>query len=291
VATATRLKRRLGRFLLDLRGRAGKTAEQAAGALRQSKTNNVTRYETGQVLPPWGSVFTLLTFYGASDEERERAEQLYDEAKHEPRSVTLPPGAPGGYRELVNAERDAVRERVLAPLVVPGLLQTRQYAEALEDAAHLFHKPDVRPGNIVAARMNRKKPLEGPDPLVLHALIDESVLHREIGGLDVLREQYAHLLEMAERPNITLQVIPYTAGAYGTMNGSCIIIDYPEPDDPPGVYLEYPAGGNWVDNQNDVKRFTTMFDEVTRLAHTPTDTTNLIGDRLRSLEGRAKNGG
>jgi hypothetical protein len=288
---ATRLKRRLGRFLLDLRKRAEKTAEQAAAELRQDRTNNVTRYETGQVLPPWGSVFTLLLFYGASDEDRERAKQLYDEAKHEPRSVTLPPGIPDGYRQLVNAEREAVRERELAPSVVPGLLQTRRYAEALEDAAHLFHKPDTRPDNFVDVRVNRKKPLEGPDPLIMHALIDEAVLHREIGGPDVLREQLAHLLEMAKRPNITLQVIPYTAGAYSTMNGSCIIIDYPEPDDPPGVYLEYPAGGNWVDNQDDVQRFTTMFDEVTRLAHTPTDTTNLIGDRLRSLEGREQNGG
>lgn len=291
MATATRLKRRLGRFLLDLRGRAGMTAEQAAGALRQSKTNNVTRYETGQVLPPWGSVFTLLTFYGASVEERERAEQLYDEAKHEPRSVILPPGVRDGYRQLVNAERDAVRERELAPLVVPGLLQTQRYAEALVDAAHLFHKPDTRPGSLVDVRVNRKKPLDGPDPLVVHALIDEAVLHREVGGPEVLREQLAHLLEMAERPNITLQVIPYTAGAYGTMNGSCIIIDYPEPDDPPGVYLEYPAGGNWVDNQNDVKRFTTMFDEVTQLAHTPTHTTRLIDNQLRSLGHRDQNGG
>jgi transcriptional regulator with XRE-family HTH domain len=285
------LKRRLGGFLLDLRKRAGKTAEEAAAELRQNKTNSVTRYENGQVLPPWGSVFTLLMFYGASDAERERAKELYDDAKHEPRSVILPPGVRDGYRQLVNAEREAVRERELAPSVVPGLLQTQRYAQALVDAAHLFHKPDTRPGNLVDVRVNRKKPLEGPDPLVVHALIDEAVLHREIGGPDVLREQLTHLLQMAERPNVTLQVIPYTVGAYGTMNGSCIIIDYPEPDDPPGVYLEYPAGGNWVDNQDDVKRFTTMFDEVTRLAHTPTDTTNLIGDRLRSLEGREQNGG
>jgi hypothetical protein len=88
---------------------------------------------------------------------------------------------------------------------------------------------------------------------------------------------------MAERPNITVQVIPFQAGGYGAMAGSCVIVDYLEPDDPPGVYLEYPAGGNWVNNPEDVTRFTTMFDEVTRLAHTPADTVTLIHQQRQSL--------
>ncbi len=284
MASATRLKKRLGRFLRELRERSDRKVEQAAAELRQDKPTNVIRYEAGQVLPPWGSVFTLLAFYGASVGEVERAARLYDDAKHEPKSVRLQPGAPNDYRTLVNAERDALRERELAPLVIPGLLQTKRYARALEDAAHLFYKPDTRPDGVVAARMERQIPLDGPEPLVLHALIDEAVIHREIGGPDVLREQLDHLLAMAEKPNITVQVIPHTAGAYGTMNGSCIIVDYPEPDDPPGVYLEYPAGGDWVDDKDDVERFTTMFDEVTRLALTPADTKTLIHHQQRARE-------
>jgi hypothetical protein len=121
--------------------------------------------------------------------------------------------------------------------VVPGLLQTRRYAQALEKAAHVFYKPDMRPDGVVTARMNRQIPLEGPDPMVLHALLDEAVIRREIGGCEVLREQLEHLLALAERPNITLQVIPYAVGGYGTMNGSFIIVDYPEPDTVPGAQI------------------------------------------------------
>jgi len=197
--------------------------------------------------------------------------------------VRLPAGAPKAYRKLVNAERDAVRERRLSPFVVPGLLQTRRYAQALVDAAQVFYEPDMRPDGVITSRMNRQMPLEGPDPMELHVLLDEAVIRREIGGPEVLREQLEHLLDLAERPNITLQVIPYTAGGYGTMNGSFTTVDYPEPDTVPGVYLEYPAGGEWVDNADDVQRFTTTFDQAAARALSPADTTHLLQQQLEVL--------
>jgi transcriptional regulator with XRE-family HTH domain len=277
------LKKRLGAFLQELRQQAGVKAEEAAAELKTTRPT-LTRYETGEVLPAWGSVRMLLMFYGATAEDLARASQLFDDAKDEPKPVRLTPGASRAFRNLVSAERDAVRERVLAPYVVPGLLQTERYARALLAAGTTLHNPDLRPNSVVAIRMDRKKPLEGPDPMVLHVLVDEAVIRREVGGRQVLCEQLEHLLEMAERPNITLQVIPYTVGAYGTMNGSFTIVDYPEPDATPGVYLEYPADGDWVDDAEDVQRFAATFDQVTRLALTPTDTTDLIHRQLRARD-------
>lgn len=256
--------------------------DEAADHLRVERPT-VSRYETGEALPVWSTVHMLLSFYGASDEVLAQAARLHEEAKDEPRSVRLPAGAPKAYRKLVNAERDAVRERQLAPYVIPGLLQTRRYTQALVDAAHVFYTPDMRPGGTVTARMNRQKPLEGPDPMELHVLLDEAVIRREIGGREVLFEQLEHLLAVAGRSTITLQVIPYAAGAYGTMNGSIIIVDYPEADTVPGVYLEYPAGGEWVDNAEDVKRFTTTFDQTAARALSPADTTHLIQQQLEVL--------
>ncbi|HEV8555169.1 MAG TPA: helix-turn-helix transcriptional regulator [Actinophytocola sp.] len=284
MATATRLKKRLGRLLREVRERSGKPALAAAAELKQSTASTLNRYETGEVLPAWGTVRTLLTFYEATAEDLDQASRCYDDAKDEPRSVRLPAGAPSGYRRLVNAEREAVRERELAPLVVPGLLQTERYTRALLDAGRILERPETRADSVVAVRMDRQKPLDGPDPLIVHALIDEAVIHREVGDVEVQREQLVHLLAMAEQPNISVQVIPFAAGAYGTMAGSCIIVDYPEPDATSGVYLEYPAGGAWVDNEEDVKRFTTMFDEVTRLALTPADTATLIKKHVRALK-------
>jgi hypothetical protein len=287
VAVPTRCKKRLGAFLLNTRERAGKTAIEAAAELKQDTPSTVNRYEAGEVLANWGTVRTLLDFYGANTEEFDQASRLWEDARVEPRSVRLPSGAPRAYRKLVNAEqREAVRERELAPSVVPGLLQTQRYAQALLESGHRFHRLTTRPQDVLAARMRRQKPLEGEDPLAVHALIDEAAIRRLVGGADVMREQLAQLLVVAEKPNITLQVVPFAAGAYGTMNGSCIILDYPEPDDPPGVYLEYPAGGAWVEDLDDVNRFTTMFDDVAQLALSPADTTDLIHDQLRALAKR-----
>lgn len=256
--------------------------DEAAGHLRVERPT-VSRYENGEALPVWSTVHMLLTFYGATEEEVAEAARLHEDAKDEPRSVRLPAGAPKAYRKLVNAERDAVRERRLSPFVVPGLLQTRRYAQALIEAGRTLHDPDVRLDSVITSRMNRQKPLEGPDPMALHVLLDEAVIRREIGGPEVLREQLEHLLDLAKRPNITLQVIPYTAGGYGTMNGSFTIVDYPEADTVPGVYLEYPAGGAWVDNEDDVKRFTTTFDQTAARALSPADTTHLIQQQLETL--------
>jgi hypothetical protein len=249
--------------------------DEAADHLK-ARRPTVSRYETGEVLPVWSTVHMLLTFYRATEEDLAQAARLFDDAKDEPRSVRLTAGASKAFRKLVNAEREAVRERRLAPFVIPGLLQTKRYAQALIEAGSALHDPEMRLDSAVATRMERQEPLEGPDPMLLHALIDEAAIRREIGGTTVLREQLDHLLVVADRPNITLQVIPYTAGGYGTMNGSFVIVDYPEPDAVPGVYLEYPAGGAWVDNEADVKRFTTTFDQVAARALSPADTTDLI---------------
>jgi transcriptional regulator with XRE-family HTH domain len=283
VATATRLKKRLGSFLCEMRKRVDKTMEEAADHLKIEKST-VCRYETGEVMPVWSSVHMLLTLYSVSKEELAEAALRFQAAKDEPRSVRLTAGAPKAFRTLVNAEREAVRERELAPFVIPGLLQTKRYTEALFEAGRALHKPAMRPDTAIATRMDRKKPLDGPDPMLLHALIDEAVIRREIGGPDVLSEQLDHLLSVATWPNITLQVISYTAGGYGPMAGSFIIIDYPEPDTTPGVYLEYPAGGAWVDDKDDVQRFTTTFDQAAAQALSPADSIHLIRQQLRACE-------
>lgn len=256
---------------------------ETAGREVKVTKSTVNRYELGQVEVNWATVRVLLACYGASTEQVTEAERLFEQVREEPRSVRLPAGTPKAFRKLINGEREAMLERVLAPYVVPALLQHERYARALIASDDHLKRPTAVPGKVLDTRLKRQEPLEGPDPLRLHALLDEAVLHREIGGPDVLREQLAHLLVVAARPNITLQVVPFTAGSYGSMNGPVTIVDYPEPDSTPGVYLEYPGDGAWVDNPSDVQRFTTMFDDVTHQALGPHDTTNLIHERIKQL--------
>jgi hypothetical protein len=186
---------------------------------------------------------------------------------------------------LVSAEREAESLRVLELSIVPGLLQTERYVRAVNVRAY-YHTPDGQVESYIQARLNRQRRLDGADPLAVHAVLDEAAIQREVGGPDVMREQLAHLLVVGVRPHITLQVVPFGAGSYGTMSGSSWIIGYPDADDPPGVYLEYPAGGAWVENVGDVQRFITMFDDAAQLALTPPDTADLIREQMKELEQR-----
>ncbi|SNR48731.1 Helix-turn-helix domain-containing protein [Haloechinothrix alba] len=281
--TATRAKRRLGRFLNESRVQAGVRLEDAATELKTADST-VSRYESGQVMPVWATVLALLNRYGATDESRSRAVELWENARDEPPSIRLPTGAPKSFRRLVNAEREAERIRAVEPFVVPGIMQTEPYIRALIAAGHRFHDTDEQTDKLVSARLARQRLLEESGPVALHAVIDEAVIRRMVGGPDVMRGQLEHLLELGDREHITIQVMPFGVGAYGPMAGSCIIVDYPEPDEVPGVYLEYPAGGSWVDNASDVERFTTMFDDAARAALSPGDSAALLTRQIGALD-------
>lgn len=281
MAAPTRAKRRLGSFLTGLRDKAGKSASEVAAEIKASEAT-VSRYESGHVLPVWPTVRSFLDFYDATADDRDKAAQLWEDAKSEPPPVRLPANTPKAFRRLVSAEREAESQRALQPYVVPGLLQTRNYAMALFRAAHRFNDSSNSEG-LASSRFNRQQRLLGPNPPRLSILLDEAVIHRRVGGVDVMREQLQHLLDVADRPHVTLQVIPFEAGAYGTMSGPCIIIAYPEPEEVPGVYLEYPAGGSWVDNPEDVRRFTAMFDDVAELALSPAESVDLIRRKTEVL--------
>lgn len=280
---STRARRRLGAFLAQRRLAAGKTLVEAGAALKVTDAT-ASRYESGEVQIGWPTVETLLRLYSVPAEDYPEAERLWEAVRDEPPPVRLPAGTPRNFRRLVNEEREALGARALAPYVVPGLAQTARYAEALITAAHRFHRSDAAVRDVVSTRIRRQNRLEGQDPLYLHAVIDESVIIRPVGGKEVMREQLAHLLSLATRPHVTLQIVRFAVGAYGTMQGAATILDYPEPGEVPGVYLEYPAGGAWVDDAEDVSRFTAMFDDVSQLAMSPADTSDLIQQRMRALD-------
>jgi hypothetical protein len=257
-------------------------------ALLGGKGPMVRRYESGEVKPPeWAVVDTMLKAYEASASDHAETKRLWNEVDKGPRSARLPTGTKGAYRKLVNAEREAVREREMGSQALPGLLQTRNYMHALMTAGHRLRGEKERPESLVKARETRQTRLTADrDPLRLEALVDEAVLRREVGGPAVLREQLAHLLVVAEWPNIDLRAIPFESGAYGSMSGACLIIDFPEPNPSSAVYLEHPGGGSWLDTPEQVNPFTAMFDDVTTQALTPADTTDLIHEHMKRLSTR-----
>jgi len=244
----------------------------------------MSRYETGQIRPSWAALQALLGLYRATDEQRTEAAQLWEDSGEPGARVVTPAGSSKAFRAYLRGEAEAATERVVTSIAIPGLLQTQAYARALNASGRQFHASE-RTERYVSARMSRQARLTGPSPLRLHAVIDEATIHRVVGDPSVMIEQLNHLVEMGQHDNVTIQVIPYRNGAYGTMSGAFMIIGYAG-DDLPAVYLEHAAGGVWVENEADVERFGAMFEEIANGALTREESEALIADEVRDLENR-----
>jgi hypothetical protein len=128
----------------------------------------------------------------------------------------------------------------------------------------------------VQARIERQRLLSKPDPLKLWAIVDEAALHRQVGGPDLMRAQLDHLIKAASEPNVTLQIIPYSAGAHAGMPGSFILMDFPNPADPDMVYIDSLAGDLFLESEADLRRYRLLFEHLRAVASSPDQTTSLL---------------
>ncbi|MFD8497707.1 helix-turn-helix domain-containing protein [Amycolatopsis sp. NPDC059657] len=282
MAVSTRAKANLGQFMRNIRVEAGYSPAEIAELLKVT-VSTYNRYEVGDVLPPYGAVFALLQICGA-DEVKEQADELYEDAKNEPKPIRLPSGTSRAVRKLMTAERDAEWIKAIAGLPVPGMLQTGRYARALVEANRRLRDPKVSPDTVVRLRLERQKRLSSAKPLRYHVILDEGVIRREVGGPAVMREQLEHILTVGGQDNVTVEVLPFAAGAYGPMSGPLTLVGFPESDEV-GVYLEHPAGGSWVDDVGE-RRFTATFEDVSDLALGWPDSVDLINGQIRALTNR-----
>ncbi len=255
------------------------TTEEAGRLIRRNQSQ-ISKIENGHILCAYAELTTLLTQYGATDDERTEAEALWDDAKQDSTRIDFSSAVPPKFRTYLRSEADAAVVRELAPCVIPGLLQTADYHAAIHAAAHRTLNPVVGTEKAVASRMSRQKLLDGDDPLRLHALIDEGVLHRVVGDRAIMVWQLRHLVLLGRRDNITIQV------TYSTMSGGLIILGFDDPQDPDEVYLEYPGGGQWIDNRDDVRKFSQSFNDISAQATSAHASAVLIRALADELEGR-----
>ncbi|HEV7651134.1 MAG TPA: helix-turn-helix transcriptional regulator [Actinophytocola sp.] len=262
----TRGKRRLGRYLTPFLERSGLKIDQVARQARCSR-QTVSRLFAGDHLPRFYLFTTLIAIIDVTGAERERALELWEIA--EATSVTIEHASdlPTTYMRFRMDEGEAETERTLDTVIVPGLLQTPAYAEALSLANRPRWKGawDAEIG--VAERRDRQALLHREErPLHLHALLDEVTLRRMVGGPKVMAEQIEHLIEMSKRPNVTIQIIPLTAGAYSPMTGPLYLLAFPEEDEPHAAYVESLTGMATVDNEEDVATLSAVWDAAAAAA-------------------------
>jgi transcriptional regulator with XRE-family HTH domain len=276
VVGTTRGKRRLGRFIKPIRVRSGRKPDEIA-ALAVCSKQTVYRLESGDALPSLHRFTTVLEVIGATEDERRRALQLWEIADSDPAIIAHAGDLPVRYRRFRMDECEAVRERTLDTVIVPGMLQTADYAAEINRAARTRTSRPASDALAAAERRDRQSLLfRANRPLVLHSLIDEGVLRRMIGGPDVMAAQLEHLLAMADEPNITVQVVPFTFGAYGAMSGPVTIFTFPEDGDPESAYLEYVSGGETLEDEADVAGLTAVWQETCAAAPSPAESALII---------------
>lgn len=183
---------------------------------------------------------------------------------------------PSPYENYVGLETGAASVLAFELGMIHGLLQTEAYARAIVEAG----SPEItarQTEDRVEVRMKRQEALRQDPPLRLVAVMDEAVLHREVGGPQVMREQLQHLMNLAEElPRVTIQVIPYGFGAHFSMTNGFAIIQFPEPGDPDVVYVENGSGGLWLENDSEITAHHQAFQHLLGAANNTRATIEMI---------------
>ncbi|GAB2589916.1 helix-turn-helix transcriptional regulator [Streptomyces capparidis] len=267
-------RRRLGLELKRLRESAGLTGAELAKRLNWS-ASKLSRFEAGRAAPSSVDVNRLLDELGVKDaEQREKLATLTRDARKKGwwQLYDVP------YSTFIGLEAEATT-LLTYENVVPGLLQTRRYAEEINRATVLGLSDDALEQR-VDVRMQRQHVVTGPERLELRAVLDESALRRMVGGPEVMREQCNRLLEMAELPNVILQVIPFSAGAHpGTLAGPFVILKFPHQEDPDVAYVEASPDPYQPDPQG----YEVLFDHLRAAALSVTETLTLIRNMVNDL--------
>jgi hypothetical protein len=222
----------------------------------------------------------LLELYGVTGSERDGLIQLTREARQPGWWYSFRDVLPNPYEVYIGLEAGATSIRNFEPIVVPGLLQTADYAREIFRNGPIELDPD-EVERLLEVRLARQKILARDDRPRLWAFIDEAVIHRVVGNPDVMREQLQHLADAAQQGKTTIQVVPYRAGAHAGTTGPFAILNFPEVTDPVVVYVETLAGDIHLEEPSDVDRYTLAFDRLRAAALHPDDSVQMI-ERMAS---------
>lgn len=250
-------RRRLAHELRRLREAKGMTIEQVAKALECSDSK-ISRIETGRVGATPRDVRDMLALYDVDPAERETLMRIAREARqrgwwHALDVVSVP--------VLIGLEADAASISAYAALLIPGLLQTEQYARTILGDV----MPDPRRDEIedlIKLRMARQERLREPTAPKLTVVLDEAVLRRPIGGHEAMYRQLEHLSEIADLPTVTLLVLPLAAGGHAGTDGEFTIIRFSDPADADVVYLESHPTDSYVEDREEVGHYLRTFERL-----------------------------
>jgi len=276
--------RRLRYELRRLREERGLTIEQvselSSGDLRPP---TISRWETGERRIRPTDLRVLLDIYQVQAEQREVLLALAREARERGWWQSYSSAAvPEWFQVYVGLEAEAAFVHEYSAELVPGLLQTADYYRAFMQASPPAGNEDEIE-RLITVRTRRQERLTSDDSMTLWAVLNEAVIRRVVGGAATMRAQLQHVAEMAKLTNVSVQVLPYRAGAHPAMDGSFIVLGFPEASDPDVVYLESQAGSLYLEEPSPVRRYTLMFDHLIAKALDPDESRRLIAQVAEEL--------
>ncbi len=252
-------RRRLALELRRLREAAKLTCEDVAERLECS-ASKISRVETGRVSVSPRDVRDMLEIYGVPEDQRESLVQLARESRQKGWWHAYGDSVQPHFGTYLGLESAASEIRIYEVNLIPGLLQTEDYARAVISAG-MVDKPRADIERSVALRMERQQVARTIMPKVW-AVLDEAALRRQVGGPEVMRIQLEHLRELGNLRNVSLQVIPFGGGAHPAMGRPFVILSFGEDLDPDVVYLEDLTSALWVENVDEIDRYNVFFNHL-----------------------------
>jgi transcriptional regulator with XRE-family HTH domain len=274
-------RRLLGAALRRFREQAGFTLEDAARMLECDRSK-ISRIETGQRGIRPKELRELLMEYGVDDPRRDALVAIARQTRQSGWWQSYSHVLSDAYQDFIGLEASASAIWIYEAQLIPGLLQTEDYARAIASASLVGESQEERE-QFVEARLTRQQVLVRADPLQFWAVLSEGALRQLVGGSEVMRVQLHHLIEVSNtRPNVNLQVLPFSAGAHAATSGPFAIMKFPEAPDLGVVYLEGQTGGIYLESTDEVARYTLVSEHLRASALSTAATVRLIEEVTRS---------
>jgi hypothetical protein len=259
-------RRRLAKQLADLREHAALSVKDVARQLEWAEST-VYRIESARRGVKPGDVLLLLDLFtrtgnvAITGEQREELLKLAREARKRGWWQTYSGAVPEPFVVYIGLEAEVSTLRAYGCELLPGLLQTEEYAREVRRASVPTPDP-AQTDRWLAVRAARQRRLVGDDPIRLWAVLNEGALRRTMGGPAVMARQLARLVEAAELPNVTLQVLPFNAGAHPAVDAPFMILGFPERTDPDVVYVEHMTQALYIETPPELDAFALAFDHL-----------------------------
>lgn len=256
----------------------------AAGKEIRASESKISRIELGRVAFKERDLRDLLTLYGVTDEaERATLLSLGRQANKPGWWHKYGDLLPGWFELYVGLEEAASLIRTYEVQFIPGLLQTREYARAVTLLGHAAESGEDVERRVDMRMIRQERILANPGTSALWAVIDEAVLRRVLGGPGVMRAQIEHLILMAVRPNVTVQIVPFEGGGHSAAGGPFTILRFTEPDLPDVVYMEQLSSALYLDDRNEVNGYMAVMDRLSVEAASRDETMAMLHKMLDEL--------